>query len=190
MTIWAGEMRALLAAAMAFAIAGADAAAGELAVRKSYYGFTGASRAEMKTSVAMNGPKGGFAWGLSFIDFEPEWRTRTEGATCRLADVRVHMRVDMRLPRWRPAFGSETPAPRHARRFMSAIERHEYGHVAIARRFAAELARRLSTLRSDEGCWTLRSKANAEREAIKPGHLAAHRAYDNRTRKGLKALLN
>lgn len=180
----------LRACALALAIGAGEAAAGELAVAKSYYAFTGESRAEMKASVAINGPKGGFAWGLSFIDFEPEWRTQAEGGTCRLVDVRVHMRVDMRLPRWRPPFGAATPVPRQARRFMSAIERHEYGHVAIARRFAAELARRLSALRSDDGCWTLRDMAGAERETIRPRHLAAHRAYDNRTRKGLKALLN
>ncbi|MBK8456501.1 MAG: DUF922 domain-containing protein [Phyllobacteriaceae bacterium] len=175
-------------AALAFAIAGAFA--GEVTVRKSYYGFSGENRAEMKSSVAMNGPKGGFAWGLSFIDFEPEWRTKSDGGVCRLADVRVDLRVEMRLPRWRPGFGAAGAVPRHARRFMSAIERHEYGHVAIARRYAVELTRRLSALKTSGGCWPLRSMANAEREAIKPRHLAAHRAYDNRTSKGLKALLN
>lgn len=183
----AGRM-AVIVVATAF---GGAAAAGDVEVRKSYYGFSGASKAEIKASVIMNGPRDGYAWGLSTIDFVPQWRTETRDGVCRPTNVHVGLAVDMRLPRWRPRFGeppSTTPAL--ARHFVRAVERHEYGHVSIARRFAAELARRLSALRSEEGCWRLRSMAASERQALMARHLAAHRAYDDRTRKGLKALLN
>lgn len=169
---------------------GGAAAAGEVAVTTSHYGFTGVSKSDIKASVSRNGPNGGTAWGQSIIDFAPEWRTEEQNGICRLTGVRVGLTVSMKLPQWRPGFGKPAIVPAHARRFMSGIERHENGHVAIARRYAAELTRRLSVLRSSDGCWPLRSMANAEREAIKPRHLAAHRAYDARTRMVLKALLN
>lgn len=166
------------------------ALAAHLHIDRSYYRISGQNRQEIKASVRMAGPKGGSAYGLSAIDFLPQWKTRSDGPVCRIVRADVGLRIAMRLPRWQARFGSSGKPPTAARHFVAAVERHEMGHVSIARRYAADMARRLSKLSSKEGCRALHRAAGEMIAAMKQRHRAAHRAYDNRTRRGIKRLLN
>ncbi len=171
-----------------FALQASTAFASHMRLDKSYYAISGKSRAEIKASVRFRGPKGGSAYGLTTIDFLPRWKTRAEGEACRVVDVDVGLRIAMRLPRWHG--GPEETASKAARRFVTSIERHEMGHVAIARRHAAEMGRLLARLVSDSGCWPLYRMAEEAIAGVKRRHLAAHRLYDERTRRGIRGLLN
>lgn len=166
------------------------ALAAHLHIDRNYYRISGQNRQEIKASVRMSGPKGGTAYGLSVIDFLPRWRTRADGATCQIVDVDVGLRIAMRLPKWHGGVAGAGAVPPPARRFVSAIERHEMGHVAIARRYARDIAGRLSRLSSDRGCWPLQREASALIADMKRRHLHAHRVYDERTRRGIRRLLD
>lgn len=158
----------------------------DLKLHKRYYAFSGGNAAEIKASVAVTGPWSGTVYAQSAIDFVPTWRPQSRDGQCRTADVHVGLRIAMELPRWTPR--SATP-PAVARRFMAAVEHHENGHVAIARRHAAEMARRLARLIAED-CWSLRRDASRAIADQKIRHLAAHRAFDARSWRGLKRLLD
>ncbi len=187
-----GRKRKRLAAAIGlagvFALPAVAAQAAHLRLDKSYYAISGKSREEIKASVRFRGPKGGSAYGLTTIDFLPRWKTHAEGGTCRVVDVDVGLRIAMRLPRWHS--GPDEAAPAAARRFVTSIERHEMGHVAIAKRHAVEMGRLLAKLVSKNGCWPLYRMAEDAIAGVKRRHLGAHRLYDERTRRGIRGLLN
>ena len=173
------------AALLVLALLG-DAAAEEPRLSRSYYPVTGLDRIGLTAAVAANAPRGGKAYGLTFIDFHPRWRTRAKAGSCALSDVTVGLTVHMRLPRWG---GGPRQPPAAARRFVGAIERHELGHVAIARRFAAGMRQALQRLPAEASCAALAIRAGRLAEDWRRRHLAAQRAYDARERKGLARLL-
>ncbi|MFZ1681621.1 MAG: DUF922 domain-containing protein, partial [Rhizobiaceae bacterium] len=114
----------LMAAGLLLAFAAAANAA-EVRIDRRYYAVTGKDRAGVAAAVRFNGPRGGSAFGLAFIDFSPEWKVEFRGASCRVVAADVGLDISIILPRWE---GRETAPPAvaaHARRFERAIERHE-----------------------------------------------------------------
>lgn len=178
----------LMAAGLLLAFAAAANAA-EVRIDRRYYAVTGKDRAGVAAAVRFNGPRGGSAFGLAFIDFSPEWKVEFRGASCRVVAADVGLDISIILPRWE---GRETAPPAvaaHARRFERAIERHEMQHVAIARRYAAEMRNRLLRLPARAQCHEVRAAGKAAIEEVKRRHLAAQRRFDAGSHKGLKRLL-
>lgn len=158
-------------------------------IEKSYYRISGKSYGELVKTVRRNGPRAGRAYGLGIIDFFPNYRTRKTDGRCRIVHADVGLRVKLRLPQWHGETGTPRRVVRIAKRFERVIDAHEAQHVKIARRYARLMKQRLRKLPPDNSCWTLRSKARALIKVLKRQHIAAHKRFDNRTRRQIRRLL-
>lgn len=158
-------------------------------VEKSYYRISGKSHGELVKTVRRNAPRAGRAYGLGIIDFFPNYRTRKTDGKCRIIHGEVGLRVKLRLPQWHGQSGTPRRVVRIAKRFERVIDAHEAQHVKIARRYARLMKQRLLKLPSDNSCWALRSKARDMIRLLKRQHIAAHKRFDNRTRKQIRRLL-
>lgn len=158
-------------------------------VTERYYPIAGRSHAELLASVKRHGPRGGSAYGIGFIDFFPGYRFETKSGACRIRDADVGLRIALKLPQWKGPDDAPRSVKRLAARFERAIRAHEFQHVKIAKRHARRMAQALSRMRAEDNCWILRRKANELIARHKKDHLGSQRAFDNRTRKGIKRLL-
>lgn len=140
-------------------------------------------------SVRSNAPRGGRAFGLVEITFHPDFTLKPTKRGCR-AEVRaVELELVITLPKWRA--GKPVPAgvKRRWTRFRGTITRHEERHVAIARAYAARMAKSITSSRSSENCRDLARKIKTRIARIKVDHLKAHARFDRRERRRLKSLL-
>ena len=166
-----------------------SAAATELRMTTTYYKVSGNTHAEIRASVRRNGPRGGFAYGIGYIDFLPSYKVRADSGLCRIAEAEVGLKVDLQLPKWEDPGGAKPAARNFATHFVRTIEAHEMQHVAIARSYARTMAQRLRKLSSNDGCWSLRTEARRLIDDLKAAHRAAQRAFDDRTRNQIRRLL-
>lgn len=180
-------------AALAVLLAAVPALAGftvkGVKIEKSYYRISGQSHGELVKTVRRNAPRSGRAYGLGIIDFYPKYRTRRVDGECHIANVEVGLRVQLRLPQWHGETGTPRRVARIARRFERVIDAHEMHHVKIAKRYAKLMQQRLRKLPREKSCWTLRSRAREVIRKLKRQHIAAHKRFDNRTRKQIRRLL-
>jgi predicted secreted Zn-dependent protease len=154
-----------------------------------YYSIHGASHAELVASVRRNGPKGGRAYGIGYIDFFPRYRTEPGIAGCRIVEAEVGLRVELELPRWDGAEGGPAKVANFGRRFARAIEAHEMEHVRIARSYAGRMRSALLRLKPDASCWSLSSRAEELIGNLKKRHVESQKAFDRRVNKQIKRLL-
>lgn len=154
-----------------------------------YYSIHGASHAELVASVRRNGPKGGRAYGIGYIDFFPRYRTEPGADGCRIVEADVGLRVELELPRWEGVEGGSAKIANLARRFARAIEAHEMEHVRIARSYAGRMRTALLRLKPDTSCWSLRSRAEDLIGDLKKRHIESQKAFDRRVNKQIRRLL-
>lgn len=154
-----------------------------------YYSIHGASHAELVASVRRNGPKGGQAYGIGYIDFFPRYRTEPGAGGCRIVRPEVGLRIVLELPRWDSDKGGPPRIAGFARRFARAIEAHEMEHVRIARSYAARMRTALARLKPDASCWSLASRAAKLIGDLKMRHVESQGAFDRRVNKQIKRLL-
>lgn len=154
-----------------------------------YYSIRGADHAELVASVRRNGPKGGQAYGIGYIDFFPRYRTAFAAGVCRIAEAEVGLRVELELPRWDGSDGGQARVAGFARRFARAIEAHEMEHVRIAGHYARRMRSELLRLKADSSCWSLSSRAEDLIRDLKKRHVESQKAFDRRVNKQIKRLL-
>lgn len=154
-----------------------------------YYSIHGADHAELVASVRRNGPKGGRAYGIGYIDFFPRYRSEASAGGCRIAEAEVGLRVELELPRWDGARDGPQRIANFARRFARAIEAHEMEHVRIARHYARRMRSELLRLKADSSCWSLSSRAEDLIRDLKKRHIESQKAFDRRVNKQIKRLL-
>lgn len=150
-----------------------------------YYDVHGRTAGELVADMRRLGPKsetGGSFFGETLSPLRWQWRVRSQGATCALADVRVHVTSQIVLPRWTPPADTVPGLFGQWKEFLAALETHEVGHKDISGRAAAEIIRRLDALN------TFCSSLNDETRRITDGIVARSRAeqvrYDADTRHG------
>lgn len=157
------------------------ALAAERQVNERYYPVHGQTVAELNAVIRANAPRGGLSRGMGIIDLDRRYRLEAHPRGCRIAEATVTAKATLILPKWRA--GSD-PAPgvaRHWRGLERRIRSHEYGHVAIAARYARIMETRLLALRNDGRCWLLAAEAGQAIERTLKEHSAAQRAYDARS---------
>lgn len=154
-----------------------------------YYSIHGASHAELVASVRRNGPRGGRAYGIGYIDFFPRYRTSFADGVCRIAEAEVGLRVELELPRWDGLEGAPAGVAKSARRFARAVETHEMEHVRIAGHYARLMRSELLRLKADSSCWSLSSRAEDLIRDLKKRHVESQKAFDRRVGKQIRRLL-
>jgi predicted secreted Zn-dependent protease len=168
---------------------GGWATGSDVEVVNRYYSIHGASHAELVASVRRNGPKGGRAYGIGYIDFFPRYRTEPGAGGCRIVQPEVGLRIVLELPRWDEDKGGTPGIASFARRFARAIEAHEMEHVRIARSYAGRMRTGLARLKADASCWSLSSRAEDLIRNLKTRHVESQKAFDRRVNKQIRRLL-
>lgn len=118
-----------------------------------------------------------------------DWRVdvgydyRREGERCRLTSPDVEVRVTVHLPRWVDSAGASPELRRRWRRDLRAMERHEEGHVRLARRAGRRVHGALADLPAGP-CDGLRARADSAAAAVLEEARAAQRRYDDVTDHG------
>lgn len=120
-----------------------------------------------------------------------DWRVdvgydyRREGGRCRVTSPDVEVRVTVHLPRWVDSADASPELRRRWRRDLRAMERHEEGHVRLARRAGRRVHGALAGLPAGR-CGRLRARADSAAAAVLEEARAEQRRYDDVTDHGRK----
>ncbi len=156
-------------------------------IENSYYPLSGLTHQELLKAVRFHGPGGGLDYGLSVIDFFPDYRVETGQGGCRVVSAATGLRVQVHLPEWRDA--ARPRAPGLAARFIRAVTAHEMHHVAIAKHYALLMTTALARLKPTQNCWDLRRNAEDVIRTVEKRHYDAQRAFDDRSHRQIRRLL-
>src|SRR5262249_26512954 len=130
-------------------------------------------------------PRSGIAPALTRSDRKVSLEYRSDGRGCRISDVTVALDVTIILPEWDIPRNASPALRAEWDRFLSALERHELGHRAIALDGARKLGQALQSIRG-RTCDQLHTAA----EYASRDEAAATRdkqiAYDDSTSHGIK----
>ena len=158
-------------------------------VHYAYYPVSGRSHAEIVRSVRRFAPKGGYAYGLGFIDFHPDYDITAKDGACRVSRAETGLTIKLKLPEWKGPQDAPRKAARLGRHFEKTIRQHELQHVKIAERYARKISRHLRKLKPAKNCWDLRRSAHDLIKRAKRQHIESQKAFDRRTLKQIRRLL-
>ena len=113
------------------------------------------------------GAGGSLSQGATTYDIVPEYTALARGGTCRVADLRLDVRISIVLPRWPGLEGRPAEERRRWGVIEEAIREHEYVHRDLTVEGARALARSLEG-REARGCRALRQ--------VVQGQLSVHGA--------------
>lgn len=151
-----------------------------------YYDVTGASLAEVRREMAMQGPRAdGRRWSAA-TSSHFKWTFRYGQPTpsvCELKHVRVAVETVVQYPRWSPSAEPDSALMEWWRQFNAGLVEHERGHAVLAVKVAGEIARELEG-KSHVRCDRLGSEANAIAQRMVRQNQARQAAYDTETRHG------
>jgi predicted secreted Zn-dependent protease len=115
----------------------------------SYYSVSGHTFEDIRRSLEENGPAldGKTFYALTGVETGFRYRHLEEGSTCRLADVGVHARVVMRIPRLSNAEAAPVEVQVAWDRFVDPLTRHEGEHYRIIENSARQIYNALRDMR-------------------------------------------
>ncbi len=154
-----------------------------------YYSVYSDNELGLTRSVRRSAPRAGRAYGLTAITFLPSYELVESGGRCRAKEVHVELALMITLPKWRAGKPVSTRVTRRFGRFERYVKQHEMHHVGIAKSYARQAERKISSMASSRGCNALRGEMAAYMTRMKRQHLQQHKLYDMREVKRLKALL-
>ena len=147
------------------------------------YPVSGSSTAELVAQLDQCGPKADDGPYDGFTDWFVSWSWRYDTSNgCRLDDVKVHVRVDMYLPRWAEAAGSPLEAEWNA--FATALHAHEAGHQQLAFDAADQAHSAISGVPADSDCSRVGELANQAANGVIDAFIQHEIAYDDDTDHG------
>ena len=172
------------ALAVLICTAAAQAAVTEQAIQRPYTvhvqpGETLRQALNGATPIAVNGERfhGYTRWNVRWTF---RWWREASGR-CSITEVQTHLRTEVQLPQLRTA----TPAQQAVfDRYLSALSRHEQGHVQIGRDAAQAIDEGIARLPALEDCATLERTANALGHRLLREHTEREKAYDQHTGHG------
>lgn len=106
---------------------------------------------------------------------------REASGRCTITEVTTRLRTQVQLPELRSA----TPAQQAVfDRYLSALSRHEQGHVQFGRDAAQAIDEGIAALPAAPDCATLERQANALGHRLLREHAEREQQYDRDTRHG------
>lgn len=168
-------------------VAGADRKLDGLRVRVSRrrHAVSGTTVRQLRRSMDREGRRieGETAPAWTDWDVGVGYDYRREGGRCRLTRPDVEVSVTVHLPRWSDSARAPASLRERWRRDVRAMERHEEGHVRLARRAGRRVHRALSALPGAD-CGELRARADSAAAAVLARAREAQRRYDDVTDHG------
>lgn len=154
-------------------------------VARRRHAVTGRTARQLRGSLGREGQRiegeAAPAWTDWKVDVGYEYRREED--RCRLTSPDVEVRITVHLPRWVDSAGAPGRLRERWRRDLRAMERHEEGHVRLARRAGRRVHRALADL-SGGRCDRLRARADSIAAAVLEEARAAQRRYDDVTDHG------
>jgi predicted secreted Zn-dependent protease len=106
-------------------------------------------------------------------------------AGCRLTNVRVDMRINVRVPDWKASADAPPEVAAAWEKFTTALENHIREHENIAIRTAGDFVQKLERM-SDMSCRQLSLDVQREARSSTERLQERHRKLDEDTRQGVK----
>lgn len=107
----------------------------DVTVTKSSYAIAGSTIAELRSVLHVLGPTRNGRAFAAFTDWTVDWEFDGDAdrhLQARIVCVRVRVRADVMLPRWRPPRSTSSQTIAAWQRYLTAVETHEQGHVNLA----------------------------------------------------------
>jgi len=147
------------------------------------YGYT---FDDLEASLATQSPmySGEHVWGLAQWRVAWTFQPDVHKDHCDVAQVRVHLTVDVILPEWQNATSASPEFRLVWQDFADAVRAHEYGHRDRAFLAAEEIHDTLKRIREVD-CGELAAVVDARAHQVLERHRALDEEYERRTRRGL-----
>lgn len=107
--------------------------------------------------------------------------------SCHVSKAEVVVQARFSLPRWTGRAKADGDTRLLWEVLSADIKRHEEGHVAIARRFAERLERRLLGMAPRRDCEEARRRASRITQTLDAEHDAAQKQYDRGEQAGFES---
>ena len=150
-----------------------------------YYEVDGVSRAALAAALRERGPElfGQQFFGMTEWEVSAGYRPVEGAAGCAIDDLTVQVEITTHLPQWRRAAAAPQELKGAWDQFLSALDRHEHGHRALAEEAAEAIRHRLLSV-STPACDRLDPMAQREMSAVMREYEARNLAYDSETGHG------
>lgn len=126
------------------------------------------------------GAGGRLSQGATRYDIVPEYRALAAGGVCRIADLRVDVRISITLPTWPELEGRPVEERERWETIEGAIREHEYAHRDLTVEGAQALAESLDG-RETRGCRALRQVVRSQLSVHGAKIREAHAELDRTT---------
>jgi predicted secreted Zn-dependent protease len=164
----------------------ASATGPSVVLHRETYTIAGSCLDQLQRAVMLLGPRRHGAVHPAYTDWEVRWSYAPDRGPfgARVVDPQVVAEVTCTLPAWRPP--SSTPADLISRwaNYVDALERHEQGHIDLARAAATTIHEALRTLPPGATEAALLAAAEDAVDAVLVEIRARERAYDEATGHG------
>jgi predicted secreted Zn-dependent protease len=143
-----------------------------------YHDIQGRDHASLLAALnARGGVHGEAEWSVRY-HYEP----RRGGLNCSVGSLAITLSLVMNLPRWSPPPGAPARLVAQWYRYVTALRKHEEGHLEIGREMAHELKRSLAVTHAR--CELLEGKVKSQFATLHERFRARDRAYDLETARG------
>lgn len=153
----------LFAAACLFSLAATQSLA-DVVTKKtiSYFTIGGKTAAELDRELMRNGPllksTGHRHPGATRIRFGGDVTYMEKGGRCRVANARVTVTTEIKLPKWRHRASANKPLALLWDTLSADIRRHEERHAEIARNHARQMDAAIRGLSSSDDCYEMQDR--------------------------------
>lgn len=172
----------LLLATFLLGWAALPAAAESLTKTYSYFSVRGTTLDELEAQLNKRGPQvnstGRRHPGATRMQFNTRLGYAEKGGYCRVTEAKVSVKAKVILPRWRQRGGADLDVRLIWDTLSDDIRRHEEHHVAIARKHARDLERKLVRLGRQRTCAIAAEKAKATADKLLAKHDKAQAKFD------------
>lgn len=172
----------LLLATFLLGSAALPATAESLTKTYSYFSVRGTTLDELEEQLNERGPQvqstGRRHPGATRMQFNTRLGYAEKSGYCRVTEAKVTVKAKVILPRWGQRGRAEQDVRLIWDTLSDDIKRHEEQHVAIARKYARDLERKLVRLGRQKSCDIAAEKAKATADKVLAKHDRAQAKFD------------
>lgn len=128
----------------------------------SYFAIGGRTATELDRELMRNGPllksTGHRHPGATRIRFGGDVTYMEKGGRCRVANARVTVTTEIKLPKWKYRAGANRQLAILWDTLLADIRRHEERHAEIARNHARQMDAAIRSLSSSDNCFEMQER--------------------------------
>lgn len=140
-------------------------------------------RNQLRSCAPSNGSGEVFAGETGYTLTWQYAATTTDGGLCTLSRLKIGLHVTMSLPAWSPSAQATSGLANQWKNFISNLNIHENGHVALDTQYANQLLSDLQSMPAAD-CATLNAAVQTKATTTLANLDTANATYDNQTNHG------